>query len=355
MAQAAERDDFGDTEFVVGSDPSGMPPGMKNNQTEEEVDIELEDEAPKKKAKAEPEDDFELEIVDDTPPQDRNRKPLPEEVKAELEQDETEEYSAKVKQRIDQLKKAWHDERRAKEEASREREAAARYAQQLTTERDRLRGQLTQGEQWALEQAKGRAHLQLDAAKRAYRDAYEQGDSDAIAEAQQNLSRATYQADQADAMYPLFNTPQRSQNSALQQQPEQVYNQPQQPRVRAPEPDSQAKEWGDRNKWFGNDDEMTSFALGLHQKLVKEGVPPSTGEYYERIDARMREVFPDKFEDATPKKEKRRPSTVVASAGRTPKGKKVVLTQSQVTMAKRLGISPEAYAREVMKLENSNG
>jgi hypothetical protein len=353
MAQAAEKDDFEDTEFVIGSDPSGMPPGMKNKQMEEEVDVEIEDEPKsKKKAKVEEEDDFELEIVDDTPPQDRNRKPLPDEVKAELEQDETEEYSAKVKQRIDQLKKAWHDERRAKEEAAREREAAAEYARQLQAERDRLRGELSQGENWALEQAKERAKLQLEAAKRAYRDAYEQGDSDLIADAQQNLARATYQADQVESMAPRYTA---QQNSALQQQPAQVYNQPQQPRVRAPEPDSASKEWGDRNKWFGNDDEMTSFALGLHQKLVKEGVPPSTSEYFERIDARMREVFPDKFEDAAPKKEKRRPSTVVASAGRTPKGKKVVLTQSQVAMARKLGISPEAYAREVMKLENSNG
>ena len=354
MAQAAEKDDFEDTEFVIGSDPSGVPPGMKNKQMEEEVDVEIEDEPkPKKEAKkVEEEDDFELEIVDDTPPQDRNRKPLPDEVKAELEQDETEEYSAKVKQRIDQLKKAWHDERRAKEEAAREREAAAQYAQQLQAERDRLRGELSQGENWALQQAKERAKLALAAATREYRDAYEQGDSEAIANAQQNLARATYQADQVNAMAPRYTQP---QNKALHEPLEQVYNRAQQPRVRAPEPDSTTKEWGDRNKWFGTDDEMTSFALGLHQKLVKEGIPPSTGEYYERIDARMREVFPDKFEDAAPKKEKRRPSTVVASAGRTPKGKKVVLTQSQVAMARKLGISPEAYAREVMKLENSNG
>lgn len=352
MAQAAEKDDFEDTEFVIGSDPSGVPPGMKNKQMEEEVDVEIEDEPKKEAKKVEEEDDFELEIVDDTPPQDRNRKPLPDEVKQELEQDETEEYSAKVKQRIDQLKKAWHDERRAKEEAAREREAAAEYAKQLQAERDRLRGELSQGENWALEQAKERAKLALAAATREYRDAYEQGDSEAIATAQQNLARATYQADQVESMAPRYTA---QQNSALQQQPAQVYNQPQQPRVRAPEPDSASKEWGDRNKWFGNDDEMTSFALGLHQRLVKEGVPPSTSEYFERIDARMREVFPDKFEDAAPKKEKRRPSTVVASAGRTPKGKKVVLTQSQVAMARKLGISPEAYAREVMKLENSNG
>ena len=351
MPQAASKDDFADTEFVIGSDPSGVPPGMKNRQIEEEVDIEVEDEPKQKAKKVEEEDDFELEIVDDTPPQDRNRKPLPDEVKAELEQDETEEYSAKVKQRIDQLKKAWHDERRAKEEAAREREAAAIYAQQLQAERDRLRGELSQGENWALQQAKERAKLQLEAATRAYRDAYEQGDSEAIAAAQQNLTRATYQADQVNLMAPRYAAP---QNNALQQQTTQVYNQVQQPRVRAPEPPAKDREWGDRNKWFGTDDEMTSFALGVHQKLVKDGYVPGTDDYYEYVDARMREVFPDKFEDA-PKKEKRRPSTVVASAGRTPKGKKVVLTQSQVAMAKKLGITPEAYAREVMKLENSNG
>jgi hypothetical protein len=357
MANPAKEDDFDfdDTEFVVGSDPSGVPPGLKSKAVEEEVDIEVEDEMPKKQAKKpEPEeDDIELEIVDDTPPKDRNRDPLPEDVKQELEQDEAEEYSANVKKRIDQLKKAWHDERRAKEQAAREREAAAQYAQQLQQERDRLRGQLSQGETWALDQAKARAELELQAAKRAYRDAYEQGDSEAIADAQQRLSVATYQSQQVASMAPRYQQP---EPTALQQPQQQVYNQfKQEPQVRAPEPDSKAKEWGDRNPWFGPDDEMTSFALGLHQKLVKDGIPPTTDEYYERIDARMRAVFPDKFGDATPKKEKRQPSTVVAPAGRTPKGKKVVLKQSEVAMAKKLGITPEQYAREKAKLEASNG
>lgn len=343
MAKAETEDfDLDDTEFVIGSDPSGIPPKLKGKQEDVEVGIEDDDD----------DDELEIEVVDDTPPQDRNRKPLPDDVIEELEQDEAVEYSAKVKQRIDQLKKAWHDERRAKEAATREREAAAQYAQQLQAERDKLRTTLSQGEGWAIEQAKERATLQLDAAKRAYRDAYESGDSDAIIEAQQNLARATYQVDQANGMAPRY----REDQGALQT-PQPSYNQGQttQPQVRAPEPDSRAKEWGERNKWFGTDDEMTSFALGVHQKLVKDGVPPSTTEYYERIDARMREVFPDQFEDASPKRKKRQPSTVVASAGRAPKGKKVVLTQSQLAMAKRLGVSPEAYAREMVKLENRNG
>jgi hypothetical protein len=369
-----EEVDFDDTEFVVGSDKTGVPPAMKNQfKQEDDSQVEVSTEPEQQKTEEKPkesEDDFELEIVDDTPPEDRNRKPLPDEVVEEIEQDAAEDYSAKVKQRIDQLKKAWHDERRAKEQAAREREAAAEYAQRLQAEREKLQRELSSGESWALEQAKQRAALQLDAAKRKYRDAYEQGDSEALTDAQQELAKATYQAERAELLSPRYSQQNlaQQQNSALQQnaglqQPnQQVYNSQQEPQVSASEPDQKAKEWGERNKWFGSDDEMTSFALGVHQKLVKDGVPPSTDEYYERIDARMREVFPDRFEDAQPsaekeppKRKKRQPSTVVAPAGRTPKGKKVVLTQSQVAMAKKLGISPEAYAREVQKLEANNG
>jgi len=372
-----EEVDFDDTEFVVGSDDSGIPPAMKNQfKGEDDANVEIDtesdttnaDEASSVENKTDDsssEDDLELEIVDDTPPEDRNRKPLPEEVVEELEKDAAEEYSAKVKQRIDQLKKAWHDERRAKEEAAREREAAAEYARRLQAERDKLRTELSSGESWALEQAKERARLNLEAAKRAYRDAYEMGDSEAIVDAQEKLAQATYQAERTNLLSPRYSAQNvaAQQNSALQQTTQPVYNNTQaQPQVSAPEPDAKAAEWGQRNEWFGKDDEMTSFALGVHQKLVKDGIPPSTDEYYERIDARMREVFPDRFGDAQPpeekeppKRKKRQPSTVVAPAGRTPKGKKVVLTQSQVAMAKKLGISPEAYAREVQKLEANNG
>jgi len=369
-----EEVDFDDTEFVVGSDKTGVPPAMKNQfKQEDESEVEVSTETEDSKTEEKPDeskDDFELEIVDDTPPEDRNRKPLPDDVVEEIEQDAAEDYSAKVKQRIDQLKKAWHDERRAKEQAAREREAAAQYAQRLQTEREKLQRELTTGESWALEQAKQRAALQLDAAKRKYRDAYEAGDSEALTDAQQELAKATYQAERAELLSPRYsqqNLAQQQnnalqQNAGLQQTNQQVYNSQQEPQVSAPEPDEKAKTWGERNKWFGSDDEMTSFALGVHQKLVKDGVPPSTDEYYERIDARMREVFPHRFEDAQPstekeppKRKKRQPSTVVAPAGRTPKGKKVVLTQSQVAMAKKLGISPEAYAREVQKLEANNG
>lgn len=357
--------DLDNTDFVIGSDDSGVPPALKKQfEDNDDVEVDIEEEADKKgsdtnNTDAGSDDDLELEIVDDTPPEDRDRAPLPDDVAKELEEDAADDYSAKVKKRIDQLKKAWHDERRAKEAAARESQAAAEYARTLQMERDKLRGELSSGETWALQQAKERAALALESAKRKYRDAYEQGDSEALANAQEEFSKATYQAEQVNLLTPRYTQQSQGaqQNNSLQQTSQPVYNTNQaQPQVSAPEPDTKAKAWGDRNEWFGNDDEMTSFALGVHQKLVKDGIPPSTDEYYERIDARMREVFPSRFGEEEPsKRKKRQPSTVVAPAGRTPKGKRVVLTRSQVAMAKRLGISPEDYAREVKKLESNNG
>lgn len=314
MAKEAtnQEDVFEDTEYVVGEDDKVTA-----------VDAEIE-----------------VEVEDDTPVSDRGREPLPKEITDNLDSEEVEDYSAKVKQRIDQMKKAWHDERRAKETAARERDEATNFTKQLMQERDALRQRLSTGETWALEETKKRAVLEVAEAKRAYRDAYEEGDAEKIADAQAQLSVATVDQQRVQQIQPQF---------TLQPEQKPVYNQPQaETPVSAPEPDTRAKEWGDENEWFGADDEMTSFALGVHQKLVKEGVPPSTNHYYERIDARMREVFPGKFEDA-PKKGKRQPSTVVAPAGRTPKGRKVVLTKSQVSIAKRLGVSPEDYAKEVIK------
>jgi len=298
-------------------------------------------------------DGVEVEVIDDTPLEDRNRAPLPEKVIEQLEKDddEVEEYSVKVKQRIDQMKKAWHDERRAKEAALREREEAVRVAQQAYQERQSYESRLRQGEAWAIDQAKQRAALQHEQAKRAYREAYEAGDSDKLIEAQQQMHQSMIEADRLAQYQMQYANQADAQNIALQPQQPAVYSQPavqyeQEPEV--PQPDSRTMEWGQTNTWFGQDDEMTSFALGVHQKLVKEGVSPQTDEYYERIDTRMREVFPDKFGT-----KKRQSSTVVAPVGRSPKGKKVVLTQTQIALAKRLGLTPEAYARElVKKMEN---
>jgi len=305
-----------------------------------ESELDLSDDAPAEKEVPVAQDVVEVEVVDDTPDEDRGRKPLPDEVKKDLEEDsDVEEYSVKVKQRIDQMRKAWHDERRAKESALREREEAVRIAQMAYNERQAYLQRLQQGEAWAVDQAKQRASLQLDQAKRNYREAYEAGDSEKMVEAQHALNLLTLEYDKIASYTPQY------LNNTLQPQQNQVYSQQQaEPAYTPPEPDSRALEWGERNKWFGQDDEMTSFALGVHQKLVKGGVSPNTDDYYERIDARMRDVFPDKLGV-----KRRQSSTVVAPVGRSPKGKKVVLTQTQVALAKRLGITPEAYARELVK------
>lgn len=285
--------------------------------------------------------EVEVEVVDDTPTRDQNRKPLPEDVTKSLEEDsEVEEYSSKVKQRIDQMKKAWHDERRAKEAAVRERDEAARFAQTAYQERQTYQQRLHDGEAWAIDQSKQRAALQLDNAKRAYREAYESGDSEKLVDAQQLLSASMSDYERVNQYRPQYVQP------TLQTEKNEVYSQPQsaEPEYTPPEPDSRTKEWGEQNTWFGEDQELTSFALGVHQKLVSEGISPNTDEYFERIDARMKQVFPDKFGGR-----RRQPSTVVAPVGRSPKGRKVVLTQTQVALAKRLGITPEAYARELVK------
>jgi hypothetical protein len=322
MAQANE-DIFADTEYIVG-DEIETPPTAEVEEVEDELVVE---------------------VSDDTPETDRDHDPLPKKISDELEDldssTEAENYSTKVQQRISQMKKAWHDERRAKESASRERDEAATLTQQLMAERDALRQKLSTGEAWALVETKKRADLAVESAKRQYRDAYEDGDSEKITEAQYKLSEATIDHNRVQQITPQF---------ALQAPRNPVYNEPQNqpPPTAPPAPDTRAQEWGKTNEWFGADDEMTSFALGLHQKLVKEGVPPSTDHYYERIDARMKEVFPDKLGGAP--KGKQQPSTVVAPVGRTPKGRKVVLNKSQAAIAKRLGVSNEAYYRELEKI-----
>lgn len=318
------------TDFVIEDE---QPKGKKEKPAPESVEMNFDND--------EDSDDVELEVVDDTPTQDRGRKPLPDDVKKQLEEEDVEEYSTKVQQRIDQMKKAWHDERREKERALRERDEAARVAQMAYQERTKYQQALSQGEVWMLEQAKQRANLQLEAAKRNYREAYDMGDSDKIVEAQHALNVATLEFDRVSQYRPQY---------TLQPQQNQVYNN-QQPapqaaqQQQAPRLDPKLDAWTKENSWFGSDDEMTSFALGVHQKLVKEGVSPQTDEYFERINARMKEVFPEKFGV----KKKRQPSTVVAPVGRSPKGKKVVLTQTQVALARKLGITPEQYAKELVK------
>ena len=305
--------------------------------TKEEVSITLEDD----------DTEVEIDIIDDTPAQDRDRKPLPKEIVEEIEKDDLTDYSDRVKERMAQLRKVYHDERRDKEAAAREREEAIRYAQAIQEENKRLKSSLTSGEQTYVETLKQSAARDLEISKRDYREAYDTGDTDRIIDAQQRMNEAQYKITQLQNYQPQH-------TNALQAEDNGVYIQPERPQV--PKPDRKALAWQDKNSWFGQDEEMTSLALGLHEKLVRAGTDPTSEEYYNTIDKTMRKRFPEYFGDdsldvETPAQRKK-PSTVVAPASRSTAPKKVHLTKTQLALAKKFNLTPEQYARETLKLEN---
>ena len=285
-------------------------------------------------------DDFEVEVVDDTPKADRNRKAS--EPPEDVTDDELEDYSDKVRKRIQHFSKGYHDERRAKEEAHRQSQELERVTQQLMEENKKLKGNVNKNQTALLEQAKKNASIESDNAKRAYKEAYESGDSDAVLDAQDKLTNAKLKSERL-ANFKL--PPLQETETPVQTEVEQLA-----PAVKV---DERAADWQKTNSWFGDDDEMTSLALGLHNKLVKQGVSPQSDEYYESIDTRMRQVFPDNFEDAEPKRKK---TQVVAPATRSTSPRKVTLTRTQVQIAKRLGLTPEQYAKQVaIDMRKANG
>ena len=284
--------------------------------------------------------DVEIEVEDDTPPEDRGRKPS--EPPQEVTDEELENYSEKVKSRIKHFSKGYHDERRAKEAALREREALEAYAKQLVEENQRLTGTVSKSQSALLEQAKKSVAAELEAAKRRYKEAYEAGDSDALVEAQDAIATARIRADKVANFKP-----------APLQTGETTVKVPQQPIETQAVRDERAVSWAEENPWFGSDDEMTAFALGLDSKLKKSGVDPQSDEYYEKINSRMRQVFPDQFDDGIedePASTQRKSSNVVAPATRSTGPKKIRLTQSQIAIAKKLGVPLETYAKQAAEL-----
>lgn len=295
----------------------------------------------------EPGAEIELEIEDDTPEEDRGRQPLPLSLKEELEKDDLESYDEEVKQKLKQMRKVYHDERREKEQAFREQQEAIRLAQSLVEENKRIRSILQTGSQEYATTLQTAARYELDAARRAYKEAYDSGDSDQVMEAQEKLNEASMRMKQAEN----FKMP------ALQQEEYVVQNTPSEPE-RPANPRLQA--WQERNPWYGVDDEMTATALGLHEKLKKSGeVQIGSDEYYAILDKTIRKRFPENFEEETGSKAKAeprtKPSTVVAPAMRSTAPQRIKLKASQVALAKKLGLTPQQYALELSKLENQNG
>jgi hypothetical protein len=306
-------------------------------KTEFEFPDEVEVNARKGGKVVEPEsDEPEIEVVDDTPEEDRGRKPMSEPPK-EVTDEELSKYDESVQKRIKHFTKGYHDERRAKEAAEREKEEALRFARSLAEENKQLKGSVNQNQTALLEQAKKVVANELESAKRQYKEAYEAGDSDALVNAQEALTSAKMKAEKVNNFRP---TPLQVEKTDVQP----AY----QPQPAAPV-DDKLLAWQDQNQWFGSNKRMTAYALGLHEDLVGEGIPAGSEEYYRRINTDMRERFADQFgaDEPADAKPQRTKSNNVAPATRSTAPRKIVLTQTQVNLAKRLGVPLELYARKV--------
>lgn len=294
------------------------------------------------------ENDLEIEIEDDTPEDDRNRTPItPEKVKAlEVEVDDLDKYSKDAKDKLIRMKRVWNDERRRAESAERERQEALDAANRLLAENRKFKELVAKNQQERHTAVTQSTELKLSAAKKAYKEAYDAGDSDALAEAQQAITQATLEMENAKNF-----APDPLQEEKFEVQTQQQYQQP--------PTDAKLNNWQRQNPWFGQDEEMTAAALGLHEKLKRQGAAIGSDEYYATLDRTMRKRFPENFDDQEPEVEveqkedvqKAKPSTVVAPATRSTAPKKIRLKTSQVAIAKKLGLTPEQYVRELLKLE----
>jgi len=315
---------------------------MENTAEKIEQEIEMESQ------------DLEIEVVDDTPEEDRGKPKRAENVPPQIpDDDEVSKYSGDVQKRIKQLKYEYHEERRQKEEAKRLSDEAVTATQKLMEENRKLRKTLDDGEGVLVEQAKGRVEAQLNEAKKEYKEAYELGDPDKLLEAQEKLSSIQ------NEKYRVYNykPPVRAVEPDVAPPTQQA---PARPTVQVPT--GKDKEWLEANNdWFQKEDheDMTGYAMGVHQKLVKAGLNPKldTEEYYRRIDEAMGKAFPEHFnknkqnvETEEVEAPQRSVGSVVAPVNRSAKKpRKVQLTSTQIGLAKRLGVTPEQYAAQLLK------
>jgi len=294
------------------------------------------------------ETEVEIEVVDDTPERDRGRKPLDKQVDDPTD-DEIESYSDKVQARIKELTHARHDERRVKEAVLREKQELERLAQQLIAENNNLKRSVNVNQEAFATTAQQKVESDLVLARKKLKEAHEAFDTDAIIAAQEELAEAKMRAETIKNYRP---TP-------LQETEYPVQNAPQ-PQTRV-EPDEKTLRWQAKNQWFGQPgfEEYTSYALGLHQKLVSGGIDPRSDDYFDHINGRMKQKFPELFGETDDKPRsgevQKKPTTVVAPASRSTSAGKIRLTQTQVALAKKLGLTPQQYAVQVAKLENQNG
>jgi hypothetical protein len=292
--------------------------------------------------------DINIDVKDDTPPEDRFVEPLPNSIKEDLEKaDDSEDYSHNVKLKFKQYKKAWHDERREKEAALREQQEALAVAQRILDENRKLKNVLQSGEKELISTYQSSAEMEVDKASRNYKEAYDSGDSDKLLEAQQEMIRAQLKLDKAKNFRPTV----QNEENDVQLAPQRSQN---------PQMDPKVASWVSKNPWFvdQNKRSMRRYAEGIHEDLESRYGRGfiGTDEYYAAIDKEVQRRFPEEFANASTndeeeKPQRTKPSTVVAPAKRSTAPKKVVLSKTQVGLAKKFGLTNEQYARELMKLE----
>jgi hypothetical protein len=301
---------------------------------------EIEKESPK-----ESKDEVEIELVDDTPEVDRGREPL-ERAVIEPSDDELASYSKNVQARMKELTRVRHDERRAKEAVTREKQDLERIAQQLYDENNKLKQYVQTGSKQYIDQSKTLAVNELESARMAYKKAQEAFDADAILAAQESLLEAKMKV---NALNNIRQAP-------LQQPQNRV--QPQQYAPQEVPLDEKTLRWQAKNQWFSADgfEDVSSYALGLHKKLINAGYDPRSDEYFSEIDTRVKDKFPEVFgnERAKSNESPRRPVSVVSPAARSSGKRTIQMTPRAMALAKKFGITPQQYAIQQAKLENSN-
>ena len=319
---------------------------------DKEYEVELDDEV-KAKPQAREKEDLDIEVEDDTPEEDRGRQPMPRELVDQLDKDELDKYDEEVKSKLKQMKKVYHDERREKERALREYQEALSVAQRAIEENKKLKSRLTEGEKIYADTAKDAASRAVEMAKKEYKEAYDAGDGEAMASAQEKITQATLALQSANNFKP-----------SLQNEEKEVEIKPVQPQ-KAPL-DAKTADWMSKNPWFGSPRHkaMSSFAYGLHEELRDEYGDQYIGsdDYFERINKQMRRTFPKYFsevegveveaDESKPSQPRAKAAPVVAPASRSTAPKKVKLSQSRLQVIKKLGITPEQYVEQFLKLEN---
>ena len=297
------------------------------------------------------EDEIEIEVIDDTPEEDRkNSNPMPKEIVDEIDADDLEAYSGEAKTRLMQMKKVYNDERRRADAAEKEQKDAIALAKSILEENKKLKGKLSAGEKDLVTNVKQNLSYELEKAKQEYKDAYDSGDADRLVEAQEKLTEVQFKSKEINSFKPEFS------EDALQTLESDVQIQHQPQRL-----DSKTQSWLEKNQWYGKDADMSYLAHGVHRRLEREGVPIGSDHYWATIDDEVRRRFPEKFgggeelkhsSDAETKHSAKKPATVVAPATRSTSPKRVTLTLREQALAKKLNLTNEQYAREKTKMES---